>query len=208
LFSNLFDMSKEMDFSKMRFPIHTLKEAQDPFLVYDEFKKYNEFHQVLPLPRKKVLRYIIYVYDKNSPLAKMDLFRAKIKGAELAGFKKEDNKFPEMVENMIVCNVPSINDMIVRYLTLSNDIKFQKYAILKDVYFRISRALLSGEKENIKSLTDTEKEISSTVENMTMGEPAEKLLIRLSKYYLEEKVELRPEEIAIKLRQQPNELPC
>jgi len=139
--------------------VHELKEGQDPFLVYEDFQKYKEFHANLPLPRKKVLKYIIYFYEKNTPLLGMDVFRAKLKAAELAGFQKVNKQFEEMVEKMILCEVAVINDMITRFISMNHDIKYQKFHVLQEVYFRASQQLLSGEKDSIKGLTDAATEL-------------------------------------------------
>lgn len=200
-------MADELDFSRMRYKVHELKEGQDPFLVFTDLQKYPEFHENLPLPRKKVLKYVIFYYDIGSPLRGSDVFRLKIKAAELAGFKRKDNRFEEMVEKMILCELPQVNDIIVRFITGMFDVKYQKMIVLQQVYFKISQELISGENNNIKNLTDTERELQKTQEEILNRDTSEQLLARLQRYYLEEKVELRPEDIASRLLNNPNELP-
>jgi hypothetical protein len=199
----------EFDFSNLTYGVHTLKGNQDPFLVFEDFKKYEEFHVVSSLPRRNVLKYLVYFYDPLSPILDevKDPLRAKLKAVELAGFKKENGKYSENVEKMIVCEDPIINEMICRYLIMTNDIRWQKYHVLMQVYFRIAKDLLTGEKDNMKNFAEAEKELIATRNQITKLETSETLLKRLQKYYLEGKVELSPEEIAIKLRANPNELP-
>jgi hypothetical protein len=199
----------EFDFSNLTFRVDTLKGNQDPFLVFEGFNKHQEFYAVSSLPRKNVLKYIIYFYDPNSPILEevKDALRAKLISAELAGFKKENGKFSENVEKMIVCEDPIINEMICRYLIMTNDIRWQKYHVLMQVYYRASKELLTGEKDSIKTLTEAEKELLATRNQIIKSESSDVLIRRLQRYYLEEKVELTPEEIAIKLRENPSELP-
>jgi hypothetical protein len=201
----------DVDFSNLKYRVDELKEGQDPFLVFHDFQKHAEFSENLPLPRKKVLKYIIYFYDPGSPILEIhkDAFRAKIKAAELAGFERNsENKFDGMVEQMIVCENPQINNAIAKYLIMTNDITWQKYHVVMQVYFRASFDLLSGEKDSLKALQDSEKELIATRNQITKRENSLKLVETLQRYYLEEKIELRPEERALRLSQNPNELPC
>lgn len=199
----------DFNFDNLTYGVHTLKGNQDPFLVFEDFKKHQEFYNTASLPRRSVLKYIVYFYDPNSPLLEeiKDSLRAKLTAVELAGFKKENGKYSENVEKMIVCEDPIINEMICRYLIMTNDIRWQKYHVLMQVYYRASKELLTGEKDSIKALTEAEKELISTRSQIVKQETSEVLLKRLQRYYLEEKVELTPEEIAIKLRENPSELP-
>ncbi len=199
----------EENFSSLKFRVDQLKPEQDPFLVYHEFQKHEAFHQNLPLPRRKVLKYIVYFYDPGSNLLKVydEPLRAKIRAAELAGFKREGERFPEMVERMIICDEPHINECIATFLIMTNDLLWSKYHVVMQVYMRASQALLSGETNDVKTLKQAESELSDTMDKLSKRETSQTMLATLQRFYMENKVELRPEEIAIKLLNNPNELP-
>lgn len=196
------------DFSNMDMRIDLMGEAEDPALKFDVFSKYPEFYEPTPISKKKVLRYIIYVYHKSSPVRSADILKSKIDAAQLAGFKrKSNNAFENIVEEMMLCNIEVINKMIVRFIIWQKDITFQKYCILQEAYARASKDVLEGTNNGIKTFTDIEKELNETQDKMLQDNSID-LKKQLYKYYLEDKVELSPEDIAEKLRRNPNELPC
>lgn len=202
--------TEDLDFSKLKYKVHELEEGVDPLSVYDDLKKYPEFYEAISLPRKKVLRYIIYFYDKGSPLRDEEVYRGKIIAATLAGFETgNEGKFADTVEQMMLCRDFKINAMVIRFISMPGmfDVKWQKYIVLQQVYFRQSKDLYSGDEDDIKKFAATEKELNLTQSDLLNRDSADELLARLQKYYLEEKVELRPEDIAAKLLSNPNELP-
>jgi hypothetical protein len=196
------------DFSKMDIRVDLMNDSEDPLIKFDIFSKYQEFHEATPISKKRVLKYIVYVYHKNSPIRGADILKTKITAAALAGFKrKANNSFENMVEEMMLCNIEVINKMIVRFIVAQKDITFQKYCILQEAYARESKEVLEGTAANIKSFTDIERELNETQDKL-LNDDSVDLKKQLYKYYLEDKVELSPEDIAEKLKQNPNELPC
>ena len=87
--------------------------------------KYREFDNAMDYIEKIVV-YIALVYDRKSPLFKVDdMDKRKASAAAMAGFPYNDG-FDENVNRMIRCRVPKINLMILRYCrTLSS----RKYAL-------------------------------------------------------------------------------
>lgn len=195
-------MSDEFDFSKISYRVDELTDVQDPFEAFPIFQKYPEFHEKIPLPRDKVLKYIVYVYDRYSPLMEelQDLFKVKVRAAELAGFKRNNkNVFPRQVEDLFLCVDENICAMIVRYITLNKSVEYSEYAVLSESYFIQSKNLLLTTEPDIKNLQVTKKGIVEAREELLSGDSMETLRKQLFRFYLEDKLELRPEDIARKL---------
>lgn len=198
------DHSK-LDYSKMLCNIMALPPKKSPLEELDFFKKHKEFHEKLPfLNKTKVLRYICLVYDKGSPLhdAYEDLLKKKMAAADLANFiKEEDGKFKVEIEDMMRCDASTkmgknINAMILRYVTGFYSAKYSRYILFKEMEFRESNALLNG-KSKIDDFNKISKELESVEEELLSGDNA--LKADLSRYYFEDKLELRPEDIAGRL---------
>lgn len=199
---------EQKDFSGLLVPVHTLQGKQDPFDKFDIFKKHQEFYLPISLPRRLVLKYIVYCYDQRSPFLHENIWTQKQFAAKEAGFEANDeNKFLEIVENMIIGENPSINAMICRYVSLSNNIKWMKYVTLQEAYFKASQQLMEGESKKIKELTDIESELEKTQNQLISYDNAANLKKQLFKLYIEEKVELRPEDIARKFVENPIKIP-
>jgi len=195
---------KELDGSRMVANVCALKPSQKFSDAFPEVLKHKEFFDVpLGMNGEYIYRYIALVYDKNSPLKSIypnDINRAKSAAAELAGFKKnESDRFNELVEKMFVCQIGEINKMIVKYAVLSRSTIYVQYVVLSEVYQQESLNLLSGEKTKI----DDFKKIAAELEDVKMEILNQDNNIRLEQsfvdFYIKDKLELRPEDIAKKL---------
>lgn len=109
---------KEINVSKLLFNPAD-KDFISKLKVYEEFN--GDYHG---LDEKKVLTYIVLLYDFNSDLKTIitRLWPRKYEAAIIAGFKlvkqKNKNVFQKEVEEMIMGKYESINAMITRYLFL------------------------------------------------------------------------------------------
>lgn len=121
---NIEEFSKE-DFIKLAFPIHLMEEGE---LVLEKFPRLKNVFKniiimdgdkVVDIDINKVIKYIIFVYDKGSPLLTKfeSLVTRKVTGAALAGFD-HTNEFEKEVELMMKCKLSSINNMIIGYCRL------------------------------------------------------------------------------------------
>ena len=128
---------KDSDFSGMMFPIYDLPKSKSVLKEFPELDKYKEFKTTIALDKDKVIRYIMFCYDKRSPLLKeADLSKRKIVALELAGFSKEKGgKYNENLLRMISCENDSINRMMVRFLRIQNDLDFSLLTTLTENYF-------------------------------------------------------------------------
>lgn len=110
------------EFSRLRFV-----PSKEPVITeYPELAKYKELSPAGLDHADKYLRYVIYAYDRNSPLHKMsggDTLKRKRKALEVAGIiigAKNIKDIEEVLDghNMLV------NQMIVRYMRIQGDVKF------------------------------------------------------------------------------------
>lgn len=193
------DVSK-LDFTKLACNVMALQPKQDPLEVFDVLSKYEEFYAPTPmLNRKKILKYIVLVYDKNSPLHDefKDMWRKKMFAADLAGFVKEENgKYLGKVEDMMKCKNTPVNSMIIRYVMLMRSSLYSKFTILQEVYFNVSEGLLGGNTK-IDDFNKINKELEQCESELLSNDNL--LSDDLTKYYFQDKLELRPEDIAKKL---------
>jgi hypothetical protein len=174
----------------------SLPPKKTPLEAFDILQKHKEFHTPIlnpHTPKAKVQKYIPLVYDKNSPLhdAYQDLMRVKIVAAELSGFVKEaGGKFHEQVEMMFRCEQEIITTMIVRYITLNKSALFEKYS-------RTAAAFLLGDAK--MSEFDNISKALELCETELLAHD-NKLQEDFTQYYFESKLELRPEDIAERLK--------
>ena len=79
-----------------------------------DIKSYEEFNEDIPykLPKKRIMTYIVLIYDMDSPLRKeiRDLTARKIMALDLSGFKrdKKTGHFERPIELMLEGRNPQI----------------------------------------------------------------------------------------------------
>lgn len=187
----------KLDYSKMMCDVMSLQPKQNPLEEFEFFRKHKVFYvPLIQMNSKKVLKYIALVYDKNSPLhdAYPDIYKKKIVACELSQFVKEPNgQFNGKVSDMISCDNEFINAMIIRYVTGMKSAIYHKFVMFSELFERESASLLLG-----KSKIDDFKKISKELEicESELLSNDNLLKVDLTRYYFEDKLELRPEDIA------------
>ncbi len=194
---------KKLDYSKMLCNVIELPSRKSPLEAFELLQKHKEFHVPLlnpHLPKTKVLIYVALIYDKGSPLhdAYRDLNKRKVVAADLSLFTREEGgKFNPKVEDMFRCEIPEINSMIIRYIMMSKSVLFQRYCVYSEAYFNASVKFLAGQIK-IDEFNKISKELE-LCESELLAED-NKLHDDFTQYYFEDRLELRPEDIAERLK--------
>jgi hypothetical protein len=132
--------ASKLDFTRLACNVMTLAPKQDPAQAFEMIGKYEEFTEPLPgINRKKVIIYIVLVYDKVSPLHDLfkDPFKKKMYAAELSNFIKDDTgEYSEAIHAMMRCEDKMINAMILRYITLFHSASYNRYMLFKELEHR------------------------------------------------------------------------
>ena len=201
-----------LDWSAMMVDTFNLQPKQDPRVVYPESFVFPEYYEEThDIEVRKVLRYIPMVYDRNSPLHKIytDLRKLKIKAADLAGFiRQEDGKFLSNVEAVLMCANPVINKMIIRYVTQHKNALYVRFVMYNELYVTNMEAMLGGKTNgkvsDFDALGDKLDEIR---QQLFSQDKSPKLHEDLQQFYFDDRLFLKPEDIAKKLQEKPNESP-
>lgn len=197
---------KDLDCSKMMVNVSALKTSADIAKEYpDIFAKHKEFKEIpAGISYQNLFRYLALVYDKNSPLKDLypnDANRAKSCAAELAGFKKnQSGRFNDIVEKIFVCKNSEVNKMIVKYAVLSRSTLYLKYVVLSEVYQQESVNLLSGNKTKIDDFSKIGEELENVKTELLSHDNNMRLEQSFIDFYVKDKLELRPEDIAKKIQ--------
>lgn len=172
-------------------------------------EKFPEFKAPLgALDKANVIRYIVLFYDMASELGKMwpDLFKRKLETAKLAGFKTgKGNKFSEDVADMLIGLNTDVNRMIVRYVKLSPEPDYPTYISYQSMLMQqIVASMKSTDAKEIKeirqNITDLNKQISVLTGILFRGDDSGSLIKALYSSMEEDKLGIRPEDIAKALR--------
>lgn len=185
---------------------YNMKPKQDPRVVFKNVFNFKEYYEELnEVDVVKFLRFIPMAYDKNSPLRLhfTESTRLKIKAADLAGFvRQDDGRFLSNVENVLNGGNEIANRMIIRYVVQHKNSLYTRFVMYQELYENEMNKLRSGEKGAAKisefdtlgdKLDEIRQELFSQDNNI-------KLQNDFHQFYFEDKLLLRPEDIAEKLR--------
>lgn len=202
-----------LDWSQMMADTYNMLPKQDPREKFPEVFSFSEYWaDTQDIDAKKVLRYIPLVYDKNSQLHKhyTDLYKLKIKAAELAGFiRQEDGRFLSNVEAVMTCANEVVNKMIIRYVTQHKNALYVRFVMYNELYFTEMEAMLAGRRNGkVSDFDSLGDKLDSIRQQLFANDKSPQLSQDLQKFYFEEKLLLKPEDIAKKLQNlKPGESP-
>src|SRR6056297_163093 len=157
--------------------------------------------------RTQVIRYIILLYDKSSPLwsTVQDFSHRKVIALELAGFEIQANgEFPVEVQQGILMGQNSVvNTMIVRYVFLFNNPKFVMLTGLLQVYINLFAKLqeTNPKKDDVKMFKETAEDIEKLTSEVFGGKENTELENTLYEVLNMNKMLFRPENIAERISQ-------
>jgi hypothetical protein len=177
-------------------------------------ENHEEFYGVnaksgLKVLKKEILRYIILMYDKNTPLRIMYTGFNKRKGyaAIMAGFKRDPRtgKFNNAVKDVILGKNDDVNKAIVRYLMFFYDADYLQLIIYYELLGKQYRtAMEDGQKAlsntNVQAIEKIREEINRLTEkifgNEDGSEESKDLEIELYRALEIEKETLHPDFVA------------
>jgi len=189
--------------------INTKVFLYDPFnkdtaLILAE--KYEEFNFTFTnlTDKRKIVAYILLMYDLHSPLRVdiHDLFKRKRVAVQLAGFKVGDGGyFDKRVEGAILGDNVDVNNAIIRYITFFSNPDYTMLISFLDMYHKANRDALKGNPsatkiKNIESLNKTIKRLDTAI---FAGDEPIGLRKALYEHAEEMRIALRPEDVAERL---------
>lgn len=148
---------KPSDFALLKYNCYSVKSEKDLLEVFPELARYPEFSLKLEsIDHNKVLRYIIYCYDKKSALlSEKNLAKRKMLACKIAGFELEDGKYSMQIESMIRGHNTFINKMICRYCRNQRDLQYSLLVAGMESFFdNISKLSEPMEGGDMKDLND------------------------------------------------------
>jgi len=167
---------------------------------YDEFGfKFINFEN-----KKRIVSYIILIFDLNTPLREdiLDEHERKRTAALLAGFKVNDGGcFKKEVEDALIGENKDINKAIIRYAMCFSNPDFTMLISFLDMYYKenidaIGTGATAAKIKNIKDLNITIKKLTKEIFG---GEESINLRKALYGSADEMRIALKPEDIATRL---------
>jgi hypothetical protein len=195
----------QKEYSQMRFDPTRVPEGTDVLKFYKDLGRIKEFraNPGESLDNNKVMQYIMLMYDMHSPyrMKYNDVLKRKIEVAHDCQFEVQaGGVFESVVEDFLKGKNAIVNKKIVQYVILHRSYKFAYQISMETAYFNLMLEIQSGETKNISKLSDMRDELESNLTEMLNQDTNYFLRDEILKYMEEDRLQLRPEDIAKKLQ--------
>lgn len=202
----LADNFNEKEFLLMMFNVVEVPPQKHVINAFPKLKKVREFLRPLSsLNKNKVIRYIMFLYDKNSPfrVKYQDVLQRKVEAAKGAGWDTgEGGIFNDDVERVLRGHNTAVNEMIMAFIRLHRNFKYSYMIGLEESFYRMMLEVMSGEMGNVSKMKQTQEELEITMLELTAEDNSPGLRDTFLRYVEQARLNLRPEDIARIAKQQ------
>jgi hypothetical protein len=162
------------------------------------------------LDNNLVMLYILCMYDKHSPYRTKfpNVLKRKIEIAHDVGFDTiEGGIFEEEVENFLKGQNRIVNEKIVEYVRLHRNFKYTFLVGIENSYYKLMRDVMGGNTKRLTDLRDIQQELEATMMEMLNEDDNPYTREAVLRYIEEERLLLRPEDMAFKARENEQTVP-
>lgn len=201
----------DKDFNKLTYRVHENDPDADFFKLFPVFSLYPVFtaYHSEGVDVNHLLRYIVYCFDKNSPLLTLDnLFERRVHAAKLAGFVVDDKgKFAAPVEDVLLSRDFGANCMIIQYCIMHAGEEYTTFVTFQDALRKQLEALMSDDdegdskKDTIANIQKLREDLRTTRENIFRFKNDSFLTDDLYAFMETRKLRISPEDWAVMLNE-------
>lgn len=191
---------QKTDFDKIMFPILDMPDNVDPVKFFPKLQRWEQFYNVGGDIRRKnkLFRYIVLMYDKESPFRYKvnNLLQRKVEVAKYVKLVDNPKNVPEDVLNVFTGKNDKFNSMVIAYVRMHRDVKYALVVGLDNLYYSDLELIQSGNAPK-KPIQETEQALESAVSELLSQDNDPQLQRELFRFMEEERLStFRPEGIA------------
>lgn len=200
----------ESEFSDMMFNVAEVPQQKHILNAFTKLRKIKEFSVKLnSLHKDKLIRYIMFLYDAKSPFRVKfsNILKRKVEAAKGAGWMVLGNGlFEENVEAVLRGDNKHANQMIVAFVRLHRNFKYSYLIALEESFYRYLNETLSGNMANVTKMKSNQSELEEIITELLNDDNNFKVREQLLRYAENERLNLRPEDIARMEKQKAKDL--
>lgn len=191
---------EDSDFDDLTYNVHKISLAHDPLEQFPLFKRFPEFKVNLDhIKTGSWFRYIVYMYDPNSPLILKisDIPTRKFNALYYAGIYPDPktNKHLKPVLEAVQGLNHYANGMIFRFASVVKNSDYLFYVGLQEGYFKLIKDGLDDTKK-LDAAEKMKKKIDAYRQDLLNYDKSIVLQEDFFDFVVEQQLNLRPEEIA------------
>ena len=194
----------DIEYRGMMYNPSKVPEETSIFKIFPELKKYSDFRKSPgpELDNDLVMLYIFCMYDKSTPYRGKytDVLKRKIEIAHDVGFPMDEKGvFAEPVEDMLKGNNKIVNRKIVEFVRIHRSFKYTYLVTIEASYYNVMLEVMEGATKRIPDLRNIQEELEDTMVDLLNEDDNPYIRDAVLRYMEEERLHLRPEDIAVKL---------
>ena len=195
----------DKEFNQMMYSPVRIPEGESVLRFYKDLSKYRAF-KLDPgegINNDKLLQYIFCMYDKNSPYRKKysDVLKRKIEIAHDVGFEDiGGGVFETPIEDFLKGKNRIVNTKIVEYVRMHRNFKYAFLVSIEASYYNIMVDIMGGSTKQIGDARSIQTELEDTLMEILNQDNNPYLKDEILRYMEDERLQLRPEDIAKKLQ--------
>jgi hypothetical protein len=192
-----------IEFRGMLYNPSKVPEDESVFKIFPDLKKYTAFKKS-PGPELNndlVMLFIFCMYDKSTPYRSKfpDVLKRKIEIAHDVGFPMDDKGiFLEPVEDMLKGKNEVVNRKITEFVRIHRSFKYAYLVTIEASYYNVMLEVMEGATKRIPDLRNIQEELETTMAEMLTEDDNPFIKDAVLRYMEEERLMLRPEDIALK----------
>lgn len=193
------------EFQSMLFDPSKVPAGSDILKFYKELAKHKEF-RLNPgeaIDNNKLMQYVFCMYDMNSPYRKKftDVLKRKIEACHDCEFPTNANgTFAEPVEDFLKGKNEIVNKKICEFVRMHRNYKYSYQVAIESSYYSLMVSILGGDTKQIQEARKMQGELEENLMEMLNQDSNPFLKNEMLRYMEDERLQLRPEDIAKKLQ--------
>ena len=193
-----------IEFRGMLYNPTKVPEGESVIKIFPDLKKYSIFKKSSgpELNNDLVMLYIFCMYDKSNPYRGKytDVLKRKVEIAHDVGFTMDEKGvFKEPVEDMLKGNNEVVNQKIVEFVRIHRSFKYTYLVTIEASYYNVMLEVMEGATKRIPDLKNIQEELEETMADLLTEDDNPYIKDAILRYVEEERLQLRPEDIALKL---------
>jgi hypothetical protein len=195
----------DKEFSQMMYNPLRIPGGESVLKFYKDLAKIRAF-KLDPgegIDNNKLMQYIFCMYDKNSPYRKKysDALKRKIEIAHDVEFQEEGGGvFVSPVEDLLKGKNRIVNQKIVEYVRLHRNFKYAFLVSIEASYYTMMVEVMGGSVKQVSDMKGIQLELEDTMLDILNQDNNPYLKEEILRYMEDERLQLRPEDIAKKLQ--------
>lgn len=197
------------EFQNLRYNVEKVPEGTTVISYYKDLGKIKEFKASAGegIDNDKVNRYVLLLYDHKSPYRTKypDVLKRKVEVAHDLGFPvKENGDFESVIEDMLRGKNDVVNRKIVQFVRMHRNFKYSYLVSIESAYYNLMLEIIGGETRNISKAKDMRDDLEESLLELLNQDNNPMLKDAMLRYIEEERLALRPEDIAKKMQNGEN----